>query len=194
MEQNYILLSEQQMEWIQRAVRQMMELTVYYGSLKQPLPDADYERIADMFSNQTRKSRGNGIVIRCAGVLSEYFDEIGSTPPKQPQLKKEELICVSRCVEEQFTLVQKWQGQLNSSEQLEDATRELEELCKKFSDCKLTHEFARVFQNYLSFCMEEKQRGYAAGRMLPEERETPGLAAEQEENREPMRVRQRHSR
>ena len=91
-------------------------------------------------------------------------------------------------------MIQKWQGQLNSSEQLEDAARGLEELCKNSPDCKLTCEFTKVFQNYLSFCMEEKQRGYAAGTMPPEERETPGLAAEKEENREPMRVRQRHSR
>lgn len=194
MAENYILLSERQMEWIQRAVGQMMELTVYYGSLKQPLPDAEYERIAAVFSNQTRKSRENGIVIRCAGVLSEYFDEIGSTPLRQPQLEKEELISVSHCVEEQFTVVQRWHEQLNSSEQLEEATRELEELRKKFPDCKLTYEFAKVFQSYLSFCMEERKRGYTEDGMTAEEREPPDLAAVQEEKQEPMRVRQGRSR
>lgn len=192
MENGYIVLSEPQMEWMKKAAGQLMELTIYYGSQKQPLSDADYERITEVFSNQTKKSRGNALLIQYAGALLEYFGDIGSTPPKQPQLNKEELSAVSRYVEEQFTLTRKWQEQLSSVGHLEEAAREMEQLRGKFPDCKLTHELAKVFKKYLSFCMDEMQRAHTG------EKETSGeteqLLEKQETVEEPLRARQRRGR
>jgi len=44
----------------------MVELTAYYSFARQPLKETDYENVAGAFSNYTRKSKNNAMIIKSA--------------------------------------------------------------------------------------------------------------------------------
>ena len=86
MSKNFIVLSEQQTEWMRRAVKQMIELAGYYSLTKFPMDEADCDNIVNTFSSYTKKSRNNGMIIHCANALSEYLERIGNQTGKYSKL------------------------------------------------------------------------------------------------------------
>ena len=58
----YIVLSQNQRDWMRKVMKNMVSLTAYYSFAKQPLKESDYENIVMAFSNYTKKSQNNDLM------------------------------------------------------------------------------------------------------------------------------------
>ena len=52
--EGYIVLSQNQRDWMRKVMKNMVSLTAYYSFAKQPLKESDYENIVMAFSNYTK--------------------------------------------------------------------------------------------------------------------------------------------
>lgn len=55
--EGYIVLSQNQRDWMRKVMKNMVSLTAYYSFAKQPLKESDYENIVMAFSNYTKNPR-----------------------------------------------------------------------------------------------------------------------------------------
>lgn len=157
-EKEFVLLSERQMDWMKKAIGQMLKLTVYYAGMEQPLKEEDYERITDIFSDYTKKSRNNRFVIMSAMVFEEYLDGLGKKEgfhagPDMPGMRKMEQL-----LGELFELAAGNQNEICNEAQLQRLLIEMKECSKKADISILMPELTEVFQAYLSFCMDENAK------------------------------------
>lgn len=172
---NFTVLSEQQTEWMRRVVKQMIELTGYYSFAKFSMDDTDYDNIINTFSNYTKKSRNNAMIIHCANALSEYLERIEKQPGKYPKLDVQQMKQIEVFAEEQFVIAEKWQQTIKDKDDLQKAKQELNDCVKKYPNHELVDDLSGMFHNYLDFCLKEnlgkqlleKKQSEAAGREPP---------------------------
>lgn len=171
---NFSVLSEQQIAWMQRVVKQMIELTGYYSLTKSPMEDADYDNVINLFSDYTKKSRNNAMIIRCANVLAEYLEKTEKQIAKYPKLDAYQMKQVETFTTEQFAIAGKWQGKIRDKDELQKAEQELDDCLGKYFRHEMPGELSAMFHDYLKFCLKERlgkqlleQQSEAAGREPP---------------------------
>lgn len=154
---NFTVLSDQQMEWMKKVMRQMIKLTGYYSIAKFPMEDADFDHIIDTFSNYTKKSRSNEMIIRCSNVLAEYLDELAKSQKSCEKLDAGQFQQVEAFAEEQFSVLGKWNQSIRDTENLRSAEEELMRCKEKYPDHFLLDGLSQIFHNYLDFCLKENR-------------------------------------
>lgn len=174
---NFIVLSEQQAEWIRRAVKKMIELAGYYSLTKFPMEEADYDNIVNTFSNYTKKSRNNAMIIHCANALSEYLERIGKQTGKYLKLDAQQMRQIEVFADEQFVIAGKWQQVVKNKDDLQEAKRELEDCAGKYPEHELVDDLSGIFQNYLDFCLKEN-----LGKQLLEQKQSEAEGREPPNN------------
>lgn len=172
MEGGFVILSDRQMEWMKQAVGQMIELTAYYGTLERPLAEEDYDYILEIFSDCTKKSRNNAMIIQCSGVLAEYLDGLERG---QMRLTRNDMAQVKQFVQEQFSCLKKRQECVAGADSLKTVQEEMEIHRGRYGKEKLISGLAEVFQNYLLFCAQKYEERGARGddKKTGGERKTP---------------------
>ena len=172
MEGGFVILSDRQMEWMKRAVGQMIELTAYYGTLERPLAEEDYDYILEIFSVCTKKYRNNAMIIQCSGVLAEYLDGLERG---QTRLTRNDMAQVKQFVQEQFSCLKKRQECVAGADSFKTVQEEMEIHRGRYGKEKLISGLAEVFQNYLLFCAQKYEERGARGddKKTGGKRETP---------------------
>ena len=135
----YIVLSQNQRDWMRKVMKNMVSLTAYYSFAKQPLKESDYENIVMAFSNYTKKSQNNELIIKSAVALLEYLDGIVKNGSR---LDKDQMGMLEMEVDELFDVVDAYQNQLKDP---------AKESVKEYS---LSGELQNILKEYLDFCRE----------------------------------------
>ena len=177
MSKNFIVLSEQQTEWMRRAVKQMIELAGYYSLTKFPMDEADCDNIVNTFSSYTKKSRNNGMIIHCANALSEYLERIGNQTGKYSKLDVHQMRQIEVFADEQFVIAGKWQQTGKNTDDLQEAKRELRDCVGRYPEHELVDDLSDMFQNYLDFCLKEN-----LGKQLLEQKQSEAEGREPPNN------------
>lgn len=152
---NFIVLSEQQMNWMRRVMKQMIEFTGYYCFAKDSLTDEDWDNIDNTFAKYTQKSRKNHMIIQCGGLLGDHLERTKFKSGKYQELDAYQLKQIEISVEEEFDIAGKWQHNVKDKEDLKKATQELVDCMTKYSTHDLADDLCTIFCNYLEFCMKE---------------------------------------
>lgn len=155
MEGDFTAMTKHQMEWVQRVVERMLELTAYYGGMEQPLKDEDYEYIKGVLSGYTQKSRNNEFIICCSVTFAEYLDEIGKKKPAFACLDREQMQKAVSITDVLFEIAIRNQDCLQTERQLLIVEKQMAESCKELWDHPLIQNLEEIFKNYLFACMEK---------------------------------------
>lgn len=155
MAENFTAMTEQQMEWMRRVVRHMIELTAYYEGMEQPLKEEEYEHIMGVFSGYTQKSRNNMFIIRSSVIFAEYLNEIAKKKPAYACLKRGEMQRVISITENLFEMTIRSQGFLRMEGQLTAVGKQMDECIGELGKHRLVQNLTEMFKNYLSACMKE---------------------------------------
>lgn len=148
----YIVLSKSQREWMCKVIKNMVELTAYYSFATQPLKEADYENIAGAFSNYTKKSKNNAMIIKSAVALSTYLDGVAK---QGKRLDKEQMRMIEEEVEKLFDVADQYQKHIGDEDQKKAALVRLDMCGQNLNEHPLFKELKGIFKEYLLFCKEE---------------------------------------
>lgn len=130
------------MDWMRRAVRQMMRLTAYYRSMDQPLKDEAYEHIVHTFADYTKKSRNNALIIECSVAFMVYLDGVERGAPVLDKYQMEQ---IEAAVDRMFAILpqQEARGKMSGTEEVIEG--------------ELLQELQEVFQEYASECSRQSE-------------------------------------
>ena len=149
MEGEYIVLSKAQEEWVRKVIKHMIKLTSYYSLKKQPLKDVDYENILGAFSDYTKKSRGNKMIIKCSVAFVGYLEEIEKSRGSESGMSQEQMQKLSDTIDDLFSL-----AETGSELTMEDRHQRIDLCGGELKECVLLAEMKDIFKDYISFCAE----------------------------------------
>lgn len=149
----YVVLSEQQTDWMRRVVKNMIELTGYYSFLKQPLKETDYENIAGVFSNYTRKSHGNEMIVKWSVTLTAYLD--GLEKSKISRLDQEQMQSLAEVADELFDITRAGNGM-----PVGDIFYRIDRCCGELQNHMLLDDIKGIFKEYAVFCAAKSSVGF----------------------------------
>lgn len=147
----YIVLSQNQRDWMRKVMKNMVSLTAYYSFAKQPLKERDYENIVMAFSNYTKKSQNNELIIKSAVALLEYLDGIVKNGSR---LDKEQMGMLEMEVDELFDVVDAYQNQLKDPTKEKEAIMQIKLCGQSLKEYSLSGELQNILKEYLDFCRE----------------------------------------
>lgn len=147
----YIVLSQNQRDWMRKVMKNMVSLTAYYSFAKQPLKESDYENIVMAFSNYTKKSQNNELIIKSAVALLEYLDGIVKNGSR---LDKEQMGMLEMEVDELFDVVDAYQNQLKDPAKEKEALMQIKLCEQSLKEYSLSGELQNILKEYLDFCRE----------------------------------------
>lgn len=145
----FIVLSKNQRDWMRRVMKNMVELTAYYSFAGQPLKETDYENIAGAFSNYTRKSKNNAMIIKSAVAMSAYLDGIVG---QENKLDKGQMRMLEEVVTELFDVTDQYQEQVVDEAQQKEAIARIDMCGQALGEHVLPKEMKDIFKAYLLFC------------------------------------------
>lgn len=152
MAEEYAMLSKSQTDWMCKVFKHMVQLTAYYSFSKKSLQDEDCEKIIEIFSNYTKKSRDNKMVIKCGNALIEYLDKSQKGENKAHTLDRDKLHMLETVVEELFDMT----APENRDDLKKLSQEELEErigACGEgIGESELIAEIKSIFIGYAAFC------------------------------------------
>lgn len=149
--EGYIVLSQNQRDWMRKVMKNMVSLTAYYSFAKQPLKESDYENIVMAFSNYTKKSQNNELIIKSAVALLEYLDGIVKNGSR---LDKEQMGMLEMEVDELFDVVDAYQNQLKDPVKEKEALMQIKLCGQSLKEYSLSEELQNILKEYLNFCRE----------------------------------------
>lgn len=147
----YIVLSQNQRDWMRKVMKNMVSLTAYYSFAKQPLKESDYENIVMAFSNYTKKSQNNELIIKSAVALLEYLDGIVKNGSR---LDKDQMGMLEMEVDELFDVVDAYQNQLKDPAKEKEALMQIKLCGQSLKEYSLSGELQNILKEYLDFCRE----------------------------------------
>lgn len=147
----YIVLSQNQRDWMRKVMKNMVSLTAYYSFAKQPLKESDYENIVMAFSNYTKKSQNNELIIKSAVALLEYLDGIVKNGSR---LDKDQMGMLEMEVDELFDVVDAYQNQLKDPVKEKEALMQIKLCGQSVKEYSLSGELQNILKEYLDFCRE----------------------------------------
>lgn len=165
----YIILSEQQAAWIQNTQLKMIDVTERYGSFRKPLRDEEFEYLASFFSDCTRKSRNNKIIIDSSLAFLSYLDENharslrdqgaylsgGKLGHEYPKLNQEQMQLLRESVMEMAKIGLAYQNIPLTSEQSEGVMVRFDCYCWQFPGQRLLTDLAGAWKGYFFYCQEQ---------------------------------------
>lgn len=149
--EGYIVLSQNQRDWMRKVMKNMVSLTAYYSFAKQPLKESDYENIVMAFSNYTKKSQNNELIIKSAVALLEYLDGIVKNGSR---LDKDQMGMLEMEVDELFDVVDAYQNQLKDPVKEKEALMQIKLCGQSVKEYSLSGELQNILKEYLDFCRE----------------------------------------
>lgn len=149
--EGYIVLSQNQRDWMRKVMKNMVSLTAYYSFAKQPLKESDYENIVMAFSNYTKKSQNNELIIKSAVALLEYLDGIVKNGSR---LDKDQMGMLEMEVDELFDVVDAYQNQLKDPAKEKEALMQIKLCGLSVKEYSLSGELQNILKEYLDFCRE----------------------------------------
>ncbi len=149
--EGYIVLSQNQRDWMRKVMKNMVSLTAYYSFAKQPLKESDYENIVMAFSNYTKKSQNNELIIKSAVALLEYLDGIVKNGSR---LDKDQMGMLEMEVDELFDVVDAYQNQLKDPTKEKEALMQIKLCGQSVKEYSLSGELQNILKEYLDFCRE----------------------------------------
>lgn len=150
---DYIVLGERQTDWMRKTMKNMVELTAYYSFAKQPLGESDYENIAGAFSNYTKKSRNNAIVIQSAAAFTEYLDELAKKQSTIPVLNEAQMRELWNVTDELFDVTTRSLGETGVRQ--EEVDRLIDMCGQNLGEHMLLADIKKIFKDYAAFCIKQ---------------------------------------
>lgn len=151
----FIVLSKSQRDWMCKVMKNMVELTAYYSFARQPLKETDYENVAGAFSNYTRKSKNNAMIIKSAVAMSAYLDGVAR---QGKILNKEQMQMLEAVVTELFDVTDQYQEQIADEAKQKEAIARIDMCGQTLSEHTLPKEMKDIFKAYLLFCGENMRK------------------------------------
>ncbi len=147
--EGYIVLSQNQRDWMRKVMKNMVSLTAYYSFAKQPLKESDYENIVMAFSNYSKKSQNNELIIKSAVALLEYLDGIVKNGSR---LDKDQMGMLEMEVDELFDVVDAYQNQLKDPTKEKEALMQIKLCGQSVKEYSLSGKSQNILKEYLDFC------------------------------------------